>query len=334
MSKTPGNDQIESGLIPTGLLKRLRPEEVFPSKNNPRLLFDPEPLKVLKENIRQHGVLVPITVFQLKGQSKYHILDGERRHRCCVELQAEGKEIAIPANIVEPPSRVAGMLYMFSIHNIRQPWELMPVALSLQTIIDDLGESDTDKLAQLTGLSSPQVERCKILLNFPAKYQQMSLEPDPTSRIPANFWIEAFPLFEIAEQVIPKFFKDYGKNGICDRLVEKYRAGSIKSVIHFRRVTEAFAESREERAADFSRAFSNYLQDVESETRSAFDTFVLEPRKVAGAIAACDEFLKQIRKQKLENIVERDDVRKHLLAVRSFVDKLLSKLEGSDEPKE
>ena len=72
-----------SMVVPSGLLKELKPDQLVRSRDNPRHLFDREPLDELKKNIREHGVLVPVTVFQPKGQQKYHILDGERRHRCC-----------------------------------------------------------------------------------------------------------------------------------------------------------------------------------------------------------------------------------------------------------
>ena len=108
-------------LIQSGLLKRLTPPEIKPSPDNPRQLFDRSDLEDLKKNIAQHGVLVPITVYQPKGQEKYSILDGERRYRCVVELNSEsdktGKTYDLPANVVQAPSKIAGLLYMFSIHN-------------------------------------------------------------------------------------------------------------------------------------------------------------------------------------------------------------------------
>lgn len=103
-------------IVPTGLLRRLSTGEILPSSNN--LLFDKEPLHELKKNIREHGVLVPITVYKQKGHHKYSILDGERRYKCCVELEEEGLVRDIPANIVDPPTKIAGLLYMFSIHNL------------------------------------------------------------------------------------------------------------------------------------------------------------------------------------------------------------------------
>lgn len=45
-------------------------------------------------------------------------------------------------------------------------------------------------LSKLTGLSEPQIERCKILIDLPERFQKLSLLPDPKERIPSNFWIE------------------------------------------------------------------------------------------------------------------------------------------------
>src|SRR5438105_2602510 len=99
-------------VVPAGRLRHLSPEEIKPNPNNPRQLFDPSQLLELKKNIAEHGVLVPITVYQAKGQAKFSILDGERRFRCVGELNQEGhlgkdgKPLALPANVVEPPTKI------------------------------------------------------------------------------------------------------------------------------------------------------------------------------------------------------------------------------------
>src|SRR5260370_35078611 len=109
-------------VVPSGQLRRLSVDEIKPSATNPRLLFDPSLLEELKKNIAEHGVLVPITVYQPKGQVKFSILDGERRYRCVVDLTSEkhfgkdGRPMKIPANIVEPPTMIAGLWKLFSIH--------------------------------------------------------------------------------------------------------------------------------------------------------------------------------------------------------------------------
>jgi len=48
-------------VVPAGQLRHLSVDDIKPSTNNPRLLFDPPQLLELKKNIAEHGVLVPIT---------------------------------------------------------------------------------------------------------------------------------------------------------------------------------------------------------------------------------------------------------------------------------
>ncbi len=324
--------QASADIIPRGVLLQLKPQEIIPSKSNPRHLFDREPLNELKKNISEHGVLVPITVFKPKGQSKYSILDGQRRHRCCQELQAEGREITIPANIVEPPTKIAGLLYMFSIHNFREDWELMPTALGLRTIMTELNETDNLALTRLTGLSEPQINRCKKLLEFPDRFQNLSLDPDPKTRIPSNFWIELHPMLALCEKELPSLVKRLGKDGVIDKLVEKYRAKKIKSVIHFRRIMEAFQINDQDTKQRVLRRVEEYIEDVGLETRRAFDEFVVDNRRIQGAVQACNDFIRQIERSKLDYTIEREEIREALEKVRNYAQEMLNKLEGSDAP--
>jgi hypothetical protein len=277
--------------------------------------------------------LVPITVYPVRGQSKYAILDGERRYRCCEDLEAEGRKIKIPANVVEPPDKIAGLLYMFSIHNFREPWELMPTALSLKVVMEGLGESDNKKLSRFTGLSDPQIERCKVLLGFPERFQQLSLDPNPKTRIPSNFWIEANPVLDLVETVLPRVVKRVGRDGVTQTFVEKYRAKKIQSVIHFRRIMEAYdvAEEAGTRPAVIER-LDEYITDVQLETRRAFDEFVTDSRRVQTAVKACDDFMGRLRRSKVEHALDRKEIAEALERVREYVQVLLDKLSGQDAP--
>lgn len=317
-------------IVPTGSLMKLRVSQVKPSSDNPRHLFDPVPLADLKDSIRHNGVLVPITVFHLKGQDKYAILDGERRYICCKELEEEGQPVMIPANVVEPPDKLAGILYMFSIHNFRQDWELMPTALSLRTVMTDTDEHDTRRLCQLTGLGGAQVERCKKLLTFPERFQKLSLDPNPETRIPPNLWIEAYPVLDVCEKELPDLVADLGRDGITDVFVQKYRSRRIKSVIHFRRIMEAYEEERTQ--AEAIGRLRDFILDEGLETRKAFDGLVEERRKIEGAVDACDTFIRQIQRLKLDYTVERDEIIRALKEVREYADQLLQNLAGSDPP--
>jgi ParB-like chromosome segregation protein Spo0J len=315
---------------------------VIPSTNNPRHLFDPDELLELKKNIGEHGVLVPITVFQSKGQAKFSILDGERRYRCVLELEKEGRggkggvALTLPANVVEPPTKIAGMLYMFSIHNYREGWELMPTALGLKIVMEDLGTTDNKALNKLTGLSDAQIERCKKLLKFPEKFQEMSLDPNPKTRIPSNFWIEALPVIDLALETSEPL-KKLGRDRSTEKLVDKYRDKKIKSVIHFRRIMEGYELSEDDppTQAKVLRRVEEFFLNPKLETRDAFDEFVVEKRRTQNALVACEAFLSQLQKFKLTyttNEDERRNLRRALKDVQAYCASLEHALEGSDDP--
>lgn len=329
-------------VVPAGTLRKLSPDEIKPSANNPRFLFDDAPLQELKKNIAEHGVLVPITVYQAKGQSKFSILDGERRYRCVVDLTkaghlaADGRPMQIPANIVEPPTKIAGLLYMFSIHNFREGWELMPTALSLKTVMDDLGVVENGPLSKLTGLSEPQIERCKKLIDLPERFQELSLDPDPKTRIPSNFWIESSPVLDFAVAEIPSL-KQLGRNRSTDKLVEKYRAKKIKSVIHFRRIMDAYelSESDKPTRRRVLNRVEEYFQNPELETRAAFDPFIVDAQRMQSALEHCEEFIARIRRLKLKYVADDNDrkrLRKAFRDVRDLCSSLDASLAGTDDP--
>ncbi|MDP2859388.1 MAG: ParB/RepB/Spo0J family partition protein [Bacillota bacterium] len=331
-----GTERDLPRIVPQGTLLRLSVDQVKPNPKNPRKLFDPKPLSELRESIRTHGVLVPITVYKLPGQDKYAIVDGERRHRCCVDLRKEGLDIDIPANVVEPPGKMASLLYMFNIHAFREQWELMPTALSLQEVMDELHTEHNGELHEVTGLSIPQIERCKKILGFPKSFQQLSLDPDPSKRVPSNFWVELYPVLEEAPDLIPDLYDELGRDGITQAMVEKYRSKKVKSVIHFRRIVEAIeiAEHEEARQAVADR-LREYVLTPELETREAFDGFIRDTRKVQRAVGACDKFISDLKRAKVQYTIEdKEQIVAKLLEVIEFTQRLLDRLQGDEPPEE
>lgn len=70
-------------------VKTLKLSSVHPSPMNPRKTFDDVALKELSENIRQQGLLQPITVRPVADNSDYEIVCGERRYRAYRILSEE-----------------------------------------------------------------------------------------------------------------------------------------------------------------------------------------------------------------------------------------------------
>lgn len=328
------NEQDLPQITPKGDLVHLSVDQIKPNPNNPRRLFDPKPLSELKESIKIHGVLVPITVYKLPGQEKYAIVDGERRYRCCVDLGKENIDIQIPANIVKAPDKMASLIYMFNIHAFREQWELMPTALSLQEVINELDVRDNADLQEITGLSISQIERCKKILSFPREFQELSLDLDPKKRIPSNFWVELHPVLEKAPEFIPDLYAEFGRNGITQKMVEKYRAKSIRSVIHFRRIMEAIEVAEEDKEAVADR-LREYILTLDLETREAFDGFIRDAKKIQKAVGACDKFIRDLKQARVDYTIEdKKEITVKLLEVIDFAQRLLEKLQGDEPPEE
>lgn len=330
------SEQKAPTIVPKGVLLHLSVDQIKSNPSNPRKLFDPEPLAELRQSIRAHGVLVPITVYKLPGQDRYSIVDGERRYRCCEDLRKEGIDVPIPANIVEPPDRMASLIYMFNIHAFREQWELMPTALGLQQVMDELEVDDVAELHEITGLSPAQIERCKKILSFPKHFQELSLNPDPSKRIRSNFWVELYPVLEKAPELIPDLYANLGRDGITQRMVDKYRAGRIRSVIHFRRITEAIEIAEEEGDTDkVADRLREYILTPQFETREAFDGFIQEARRLNRVVGACDGFVSNLERAKVDYAIEsKEEIVAKLMEVMNFVQKLLDTLQGDEPPEE
>lgn len=185
-------------------------------------------------------------------------------------------------------------------------------------------------------VSTPQIERCKVLIDLPERFQKLSLDPDSKTRIPSNFWIESAPVLDFAVEQIPTL-KQLGRNRLTDKLVDKYRARKIKSVIHFRRIMDAYeiSEGDNELRRKVLRRVEEYFLKPELETRAAFDEFVIEVRRTQTALSECEDFISRIRRLKLKYIAdndERDKLRKAFNDVRMLCRAMEASLRGSDDP--
>jgi hypothetical protein len=149
----------------------------------------------------------------------------------------------VPAIVVERPSETQNILTMFHIHNLREGWQLMPTALKLQTLIDQLHEQNERKLSELTKLSVAQIRRCKILLSYPKKFQNMMLAPT-TERMKADFFIE---LDRVRRPALEDRFDPWIERGdkkSTEIVLEKYQDEVINAVTDFRHLAEIYRAAK------------------------------------------------------------------------------------------
>ena len=232
-------------------------ESLQPNPHNPRMLFDREPLDTLRESIKKVGILVPLTVYKGKSQEKYTILDGQRRWMCAKDLGLRN----VPANLVAEPDIVQNIVTMFQIHKLREDWELMPTALKLEVLMEKLQERSDRKLADLTGLDQAVVARCKKLLSYSTKYQDLMLDPDPGKRLKADFFIELYAVLH--DRTVNKM-EWFSKDRFIRRMLEKYkdRNSDLKAVTDFRAMKQHINNAEKARKVpELTKRLREYTED-------------------------------------------------------------------------
>jgi ParB/RepB/Spo0J family partition protein len=235
--------------IPTNLVKR--------NEDNPRLIFSEEGMLRLMKSIKEVGILVPLTVYR-EGPN-YVILDGERRWRAAQRINLQ----TVPCYILpKPATKVEYILNMFKIHNVREEWMLLPTALKLAQVIEQIemqtgnAKISNQELATYTGLSSAAVGRCRRLLTLPKKYQDMLFEEEklaekgikPTkTTLSEDFFLEllrAISAIESRKSEMERIFDKYSKDQIISCFVDKFKSGNIPDITDFRYLTKLVKQTK------------------------------------------------------------------------------------------
>ena len=131
---------------------------------NPRSSFEEDALEELKESIKNHGIIQPLTVRKL-ARDKYQLISGERRFRAS---QLAGLD-EVPCYI-----RIANdqtMLEMALVENIqREDLNAIEVGLSYQRLLDEC-KLTQEELSQKLGKSRSNITNFLRLLKLPAPIQ-------------------------------------------------------------------------------------------------------------------------------------------------------------------
>jgi len=224
------------------------PDDVSPNPHNPRLIFNPEDLRELRNSIEEVGILVPLTIFANKRKipkTKYSLLDGERRWRCAIDLNLK----KIPANVVDEPKDVTqNILFMFNIHHYRKEWALFPTALKLETLMKQLKTESESTLAKFTGVTISMIRRCKALLWFPKKYRDILMDRGSGVsgvRVSTDFFIELYPiayrLSQENEYLYPQKIQTF-----IDTCMSKFLGNLVVDVKEFRELRKCMAYHEEQ----------------------------------------------------------------------------------------
>ncbi|MDQ7053834.1 MAG: ParB/RepB/Spo0J family partition protein [candidate division KSB1 bacterium] len=139
--------------------------QISPNPFQPRLEFDADALKELKQSISENGVITPITV--RPHNNGYQLIAGERRLRAVQELGLR----TIPAFVLDVKTD-AQMLEMSLVENIQRE-NLNPIeeALGYQRLIDEC-QLTQEQVAQKVGKDRATVANFLRLLKLPDQIQE------------------------------------------------------------------------------------------------------------------------------------------------------------------
>jgi ParB/RepB/Spo0J family partition protein len=303
----------------------IRVDHIEKNPHNPRRLFDDEPMKILKESIKNLGVLVPLDVYpknDIKTKTKddrYVLLDGERRWRCANELGLK----TVPVIIIAKPSLSQNILTMFHIHNVREGWQLMPTALQLKKLMKILKVKNERKLSELTKLTISQVRRCLILLTYPDKYQRMMLAP-PTERYKADFFIDLHRIRgpAIKDKLEPWISR--GDSKCVDIMISKYDDEIIQAVTEFRQLAAIYRGAQRINKVDqFKKQLDHFFTDHNmriSDIDIPGATFEQEQKEIRRSVRRLNN---QINGLDLENISSYTDLIEELRNLAQIINNKL-----------
>ncbi len=154
-----------------GKRAELQLQDVFPSRFQPRIVFNQEELVELSESIKRNGVVQPILVRKRQGQG-YEIIAGERRWRAS-KLANLSK---IPAIILDVDDRAAMEIAL--VENIqRQNLNALEEAEGYKRLINEFNYTQ-EQLADVVGKSRSHITNLLRLLGLPDAVKDMLNDGD------------------------------------------------------------------------------------------------------------------------------------------------------------
>ncbi len=149
-------------------------DDIIPNRFQPREVFDERALKELAVSIKEHGVIQPIIVRNVKG--KYEIIAGERRYKASA-LAGLTKIPAIIRDLDDKESSKVALLENLQRRNLTPIEE----ARTYQKILE-IDEMTQDDLAKTMGKSQSAVANKLRLLSLPDEVQDSLLKEQISER--------------------------------------------------------------------------------------------------------------------------------------------------------
>lgn len=255
------------------------PGRIRPNPDNPRRYFNEERLDLLRTSIQEVGILVPLIVYEdPESPGDFVLMDGERRWRCSVDLGLE----RVPTNVIPAPNPLDNLLRMFNIHNVREDWPLISVALSLREVMKISGEQGEKRLSEMTGVTRSSVRRARRLLSLPERELDLIRDEAHLDRSEQVHREDLYLEIEAAESVlraaVPNFAAKHTRAEVVRAFAAKAEAKTLRAVTDFRLLAR-LSKALENNVVDselIDYALDELVSDVNVTPQEVFDNFAAE----------------------------------------------------------
>lgn len=157
-------DADQGQKTPAAAINEIRISDIEVNPFQPRKNFDEDSLQELASSIREIGIIQPITVRQVNGDT-YQLITGERRFKAA---RMAGLN-TIPAYVRRAED--SNMLEMALVENIqREDLDSIEVAISYQRLIEEVNLTQED-LSERVGKKRSTITNYLRLLKLPAEIQ-------------------------------------------------------------------------------------------------------------------------------------------------------------------
>jgi ParB family chromosome partitioning protein len=157
-------DADHSGRAPGAAINEIAIDKIEVNPYQPRKNFDEESLRELASSIREIGIIQPITVRKLNGDT-FQLITGERRYKAAGIAGLD----TIPAYVRTAEDQ--DLLEMALVENIqREDLDSIEVAISYQRLIEEIGLTQ-ENLSERVGKKRSTISNYLRLLKLPAEIQ-------------------------------------------------------------------------------------------------------------------------------------------------------------------
>lgn len=303
------------------------PKSLNKNPENPRLIFHEYELMALQDSIEKQGILVPLTVYQLR--TKYILLDGERRWRCALKLGLR----SVPVIIQPKPDRLQNIMMMFAIHNSREDWDPLPAAMKLEELEDEFnarnGRKPTEvELSGIASLSRGEIRRLRKLSRLPSKEKKELMAELEKPRHLQQFTVDqVLEATKGAEALKKKNVIDGKQEQRLRRaIIRKFKSGTIKNTVAPRKLAKmARAVERDEISASAAqKAVGRIIEDPDYTIDAAFEQTVERLDFQHSVTQLVGRLLRDLRLYEQRDYDLSDDLRESLSSLQTLIKKLLS----------